>query len=384
MTNSANAKIEDCSTTLTLLVFAVLFFISSTAAALPRKDYSAYLNPSQKYLDHQMKIILRKVSLKYHKGMSRRARFLDWKRKIKLAYKIAGIKNLYELRSQAAEKIEFHNIPWSWEYFRRLKSKDGHKEGVRLAIPVWIPRYSITVKLYGGFKKKWEDVTSRDRYLGYIYFCPSLRNVNDKKHYRPSKIYIETSREFAPFAYLFFQYIFREGLADTNLRVPIMSVRCGEDTYAAVEKKLPPVFTCVEFRDEINGDFHYRVISKKCDTFSEIIHGHHKGRSNHRIGCAFDVNSFDFPDVKDGSPNPISKAKRQFNRDRLHRIDARNLPRWVYEAAETIGFRVPYQWSYGWGFTDWHHIDCGKEPEPTEKAIARKKDNGSRVIKKTP
>ncbi|RLB06092.1 MAG: hypothetical protein DRG59_05575 [Deltaproteobacteria bacterium] len=343
--------------------------IASSAFALPEKDYTKYLKPSQKYLDTRLKRILQLVSLKYYRGMSKRAREADWKKKIERAYDLVGIDHLYELRKSASEKIEAHRIPWSWEYYRRLKSSDGYREGVRLAIPVWIPRYSRTVKLYGGFKKKWEEITKQDRYLGYVYFCPSLKNVNDKRHYRPSKIYIEVSREFAPFAYMFFQYIFREGLASADLRVPIMSVRCGEDTFAAIEKEPPPPFTCAEFRDEINGDFHYRVITKKCESFAEIIHGHHKGKSNHRIGCAFDINSFDFPEVKDGSPNPISRARRQFARDRLHKIDARNIPQWVYDAAEDIGFRVPYQWSYGWGFTDWHHFDCGKEP----KMVSEKK-----------
>lgn len=354
-----------------LFVVCFLVFDCSCALAFYKTDYSKYLNPPQRYLDTSMKRILKKISLKYHRGMGKKARQRDLEKKVRLAYKIEGISHLYELRKRASEKIEKHHIPWSWERFRRIKSPEGFREGVKLAIPVWIPRFSKVIRLYGGFKKKWEDVTKNDRYLGYVYFCPNLKNVNDKRHYRPSKLYIEVSREFAPFAYLFFQYVFREGLADVSLRVPIMSVRCGEDTFAAIEKDPPPAFSCAEFRDEINGDFHYRVITKKCDSLSEIIHGHHKGRSNHRIGCACDINSFDFPEVKDGSPNPISRAKRQFERDRLHGIDARNLPKWVYRVAEEIGLRVPYQWSYGWGFTDWHHFDCGKEPKMVSEKATR-------------
>ncbi len=365
---SALSRVENFPLVIiTILVPALIFYAFRVSLASPGTDPSVYLNPPQRYLDLQLKRTIRKISLKYHKGMNKKARTADWKKKIKLAYRLAGIKHLYELRVRASEKIESHHIPWSWEHFRRLKSSDGHREGVKLAIPVWIPRYSRMVKLYGGFKKNWKDVTLKDRYLGYVYFCPKLRNVNDKRHYRPSRLFIEVSREFAPFAYLFFQYIFREGLANVNKRVPIMSVRCGEDTFAAIEKNSPPPFTCANFRDEINGDFHYRIITKKCDSYAEIIHGHHKGRSNHRIGCAFDINSFDFPEVKDGSPNPISRAKRQFARDCLHKIDARNIPQWVYYAAEEIGFRVPYQWSYGWGFTDWHHFDCGREPKMVSK-----------------
>jgi hypothetical protein len=46
-------------------------------------------------------------------------------------------------------------------------------------------------------------------------------------------------------------------------------------------------------------------------------------------------------------------------RDRMHALDARNLPYWAYQLAESIGYRVPYQWRYGNGYTDWQHVDCG-------------------------
>lgn len=342
------------------VILVLLLSYPDPVLCFPR---NSALTPSQKYLDSSLRRTLRDLSLTFDTKMTEKTRLRDYQRKIRKAYKKVGIKHLYELRERSEEILSRNHIPWSWERFRRLKTKKGVKLGVWLTIPVWIPRGSIKIRTCGGFKKKWEDVESKDRFLGYIYFTPSLKDVNDKRHYHAGRLTFETSRYYAPFAYLFFQYIFREGMANYRKRVPIVSVRSGEDTYAAVRRAAPQPISCVEFPDEVNGDLRYRIISKKYDNYADIIHGHHKGESNHRIGCAFDINSFDFPDVKDGSPNPISRAKRQFHRDRLHAIDARNLPLWVYKAAEEIGFRVPYTWSYGWGFTDWHHFDCGRVPK---------------------
>ncbi len=354
-----------------IVFFLSIAFVSHPLCATSSKKTRQLLSPPQKYADRDLTKILRKISLVYYPGMKPADREADFREKIKRVYELVGVEHMYELRERAAKLIEMHRIPWSWERFRRLRTPGRNRMGIWLTIPVWIPYGSRRIGTYGGFKRKWEDVTRKDRFLGYVYFCSSLKKVNDKRHYRAGTLTFETSREFAPFAYLFFQYIFREGLCEISLRVPIMSVRSGEDTYAAAGLRRSPTFSCAEFRDEINGDFKHRVVKKECESYSEIIHGHHKGRSNHRIGCAMDINSFDFPDVKDGSPNPISRAKRQYKRDLLHEIDARNLPEWVFTAAEEIGFRVPYQWSYGWGFTDWHHFDCGREPKVDEKAVTR-------------
>ncbi len=50
---------------------------------------------------------------------------------------------------------------------------------------------------------------------------------------------------------------------------------------------------------------------------------------------------------------------RQHNREALHRLDARNLPEWVYLAAKKIGYRIPQEWLYVRNARDWPHIDCG-------------------------
>ena len=59
-----------------------------------------------------------------------------------------------------------------------------------------------------------------------------------------------------------------------------------------------------------------------------------------------DINDFNYAGVVDGPPNPISKSLRQYNRDAMHKIDARNLPMWVYRAAGWVGCRIPQSWAY--------------------------------------
>ena len=94
-------------------------------------------------------------------------------------------------------------------------------------------------------------------------------------------------------------------------------------------------------------------------SLSEIFHGRHAPGSNHRLGLAMDFNDSNYPGVVDGVPNPISRAMRQYNRDAMHKLDARQLPMWVYRAAGWLGCRIPQSWAYTGYNVDWEHIDVG-------------------------
>ncbi len=61
----------------------------------------------------------------------------------------------------------------------------------------------------------------------------------------------------------------------------------------------------------------------------------------------------------DGCPNPISNSIRQYNRDGMHRLDARQLPAWVFWSAKWLGMRLPQEWTYAGYNTDWQHVDVG-------------------------
>ena len=94
-------------------------------------------------------------------------------------------------------------------------------------------------------------------------------------------------------------------------------------------------------------------------SLADIYHGRHAPISNHRLGLAMDINDFNYAGVVDGTPNPVSKSLRQYNRDAMHKIDARNLPMWVYRAAGWVGCRIPQSWAYYGYNVDWPHVDVG-------------------------
>jgi hypothetical protein len=43
----------------------------------------------------------------------------------------------------------------------------------------------------------------------------------------------------------------------------------------------------------------------------------------------------------------------------MHRLDARHLPAWVYQAGKWLGLRLPQEWIYSGYHTDWAHFDVG-------------------------
>ncbi len=91
---------------------------------------------------------------------------------------------------------------------------------------------------------------------------------------------------------------------------------------------------CLSFPDNEGDSLAATVALCHYHNLSEIFHGHHAPVSNHRLGLALDLNDFNYPGVVDGVPNPISRAIRQYNRDAMHKLDARQMPGWVYRAAK--------------------------------------------------
>lgn len=194
---------------------------------------------------------------------------------------------------------------------------------------------------------------------GYVWFVRTMREVNDKANYRPATIQVEVNSKFAPLVALLLEYIFREGYYDVSRRVPVMSLRSGEDTYA-VSSATPAVgVECLSFPDNHGDSLAAKVVTCYYLNYAEIYHGRHAPASNHRLGLALDFNDSNYHGVVDGTPNPISPAIRQYNRDAMHKLDARQLPDWVYKAAKWQHLRIPQEWCYTGYCTDWEHIDVG-------------------------
>ena len=172
-------------------------------------------------------------------------------------------------------------------------------------------------------------------------------------------IQVEVNSKFAPLAALLLEYIFREGWYDPAKRVPLLSVRMGEDTYAVSAASGPISAECLTFPDSDGASMAATVAQCNYASLAEIFHGRHAPGSNHRLGLAMDFNDSNYPGVVDGVPNPISRAMRQYNRDAMHKLDARQLPMWVYRAAGWLGCRIPQSWAYTGFNVDWEHIDVG-------------------------
>ena len=116
---------------------------------------------------------------------------------------------------------------------------------------------------------------------------------------------------------------------------------------------------CLSFPDDEGDSLAATVAVCRFNNLAEIYHGHHARTSNHRLGLALDLNDYNFKGVVDGPPNPISRAARQYNRDAMHKLDARQMPGWVYRAAKWLGMRLPQEWIYFGYHTDWEHVDVG-------------------------
>jgi hypothetical protein len=324
--------------------------------------------------DPSLAELLAPLALSDQPSMTEKARRADFQDKFKRALRGTGIERLSDLRERAMVLLLRSGMTIEWETLRSLSDDHGKPLGVWLTVPVWLPRGVQKVATHGAPVERWQDVQGRHRFAGEVYLPPSLAVINDKKNYQAGTITFETFRGYAPFAYLLCQAIFREGIHDVDRRIPILAIRSGEDTYAADLRQRPGRIPCFDFQHPDGKDFTRQTVEIEYQRPAEVYHGRHALGSNHRLGCALDINDINCEHCKDGSPNPISRAGRQFLRDRMHALDARNLPYWVYAMAEEMGHRVPYQWNYGHGYTDWQHLDCGvldkKQWERVEQQMA--------------
>ncbi len=303
--------------------------------------------------------ILRQVALTYLPQMSEAERERDFLQKITLAKRLIGVGRLVELRHQTKALVAPGQV-LSWEDLRRRRWPGGEPVGVTLEVPVWVPAQAKRLKTYCGFEKKWQTVAlTTPRPSGCVWFVHTMREVNDKANYRPATIQVEVNSKFAPLVGLLIEYIFREGWYDPARRVPLLSLRMGEDTYAVSAASPPVAVECLNFPDNDGVSLAATVTMCQYQNLAEIYHGGHAPGSNHRLGLAIDFNDSNYPGVVDGTPNPISKALRQYNRAAMHRLDARQLPMWVYRAASWMGCRIPQSWAYPGYHTDWEHVDVG-------------------------
>jgi hypothetical protein len=304
--------------------------------------------------------ILRQVALTYAPNMSEREREMDFIQKVTLAKRLLGVGRLVGLRHETLNLLP-PGQEVSWEDLRRRRWPGGDPVGVNLEAPVWVPARAQRLKTYSGYEKKWQIVAlTTPRPSGYVWFVRTLAEVNYKADYRPEKIQVEVNRKFAPLAALLLEYIFREGWYDGARRLPLLSVRMGEDTYAVSAAASGPITVeCLTFPDSEGDSMAATVAQCNYNSLAEIYHGRHAPASNHRLGLAIDFNDSNYPGVVDGTPNPISRAIRQYNRNAMHKLDARQLPMWVYQAASWMGCRIPQSWAYPGYNTDWEHIDVG-------------------------
>jgi hypothetical protein len=305
--------------------------------------------------------ILRQVALSYAPQMSEKEREIDFLQKVTLAKGLLGVGRLVGLRHETLNLLA-PGQEVSWEDVRRRRWPGGEPVGVTLEVPVWVPARAQSLKTYSGFEKKWQTVAgTTPRPSGYVWFVRTMREVNDKANYRPATIQVEINSRFAPLVALLLEYIFREGWYDQSRRVPLLSLRMGEDTYSVSAASGPVAVECLSFPDSDGASMAASVAQCSYASLAEIYHGRHAPGSNHRLGLALDFNDSNYPGVVDGTPNPISRAMRQYNRDAMHKVDARQLPMWAYRAAGWMGCRIPQSWAYTGYNVDWEHIDVGNK-----------------------
>jgi hypothetical protein len=303
--------------------------------------------------------LLPQVALAYAPGMTLQARERDFLQKVSLAKKLLGVGRLVELRHQTLNLLP-PGREVSWEDLRLRRWPQGDRVGATLLVPVWVPARAQKLQTYCGFAKKWQTVAAAaPRPCGYVWHVGTLRDINDKTHYRAEWMQVEVNSKFAPLAALLLEYIFREGWYDPSRRVPLLVLRGGEDTFAVSAASGPVAAECLSFPDDDGSSLAASVVLCRYDSLAAIYHGHHSVTSNHRLGLALDLNDYNFKGVVDGVPNPISRATRQYDRAAMHRLDARQMPAWVYRAAKWLGMRLPQEWIYEGYHTDWEHVDVG-------------------------
>lgn len=304
--------------------------------------------------------LLQQVALRYEPGMTPEERDRDFADKIALARQTLGLQRIKAMRERSLDLINSNGGEISWEYFRLQKWPDGTPVGVTLSVPVWVPSRAKPVPTYAALAETWEEVAAaKPRQAGLVYFAGDLDDINEKGRYRTADMVFEINSLHAPLAALLLEYIYREGVYDPAKRVPLLVVRGGEDTYAAAADTGPVTVQGLTFADETGGDLQAQRVSLTYPSLADIHHGRHVKASNHRLGCALDINDFNFKGLVDGMPNQVSASLRHYNRDGMHQLDARNLPAWVFAAAKKVGYRIPQDWTYVGASKDWPHFDCG-------------------------
>jgi hypothetical protein len=345
---------------LTSLVLAIILTAAWMAGALSAESLPFHPALVEAARAPRTARIMRQVALTYAPQMSEKDRQIDFIQKIALAKRLIGVGELVGLRHETLNLLP-PGQRVSWEDLRRRRWPGGDPVGVTLEVPVWVPARAQRLQTYCGFAKKWQAVAlGTPRPSGYVWFVRTMREVNDKARYHPATIQVELNSKFAPLVGLLVEYLFREGWYDESRRVPLMSLRMGEDTYAVSAVASGPVTVeCLTFPDRDGDSLAATMAQCTYGSLAEIYHGGHAPGSNHRLGLAIDFNDSNYRGVVDGTPNPISRAIRQYNRNAMHKLDARQLPMWVYTAASWLGCRIPQSWAYPGYNTDWEHVDVG-------------------------
>ncbi|HAY21829.1 MAG TPA: hypothetical protein DCY27_06615 [Desulfobacterales bacterium] len=304
--------------------------------------------------------LLQTLALRYEPDMTQEERDQDYREKVAQARQALNLIRMIEMRERSLDLIATNGGEVSWEYLRRQKWPDGSPVGVSLLVPVWAPSQARSVATFAGFASTWQEIAqTMPRPSGQVLFAGNLKDINAKDRYRTASISFEVNSLHAPLAALLLEYIYREGAYEPAKRIPILVVRGGEDTYAASAFTGPVTVEGLTYPDTYGADLNGKVVRLTYNSMADIHHGRHAKFSNHRLGCALDINDFNFKGLVDGIPNPISGSLRQNNRDGLHRLDARNLPAWVFQAAKQAGYRIPQEWTHVYNTKDWPHFDCG-------------------------
>jgi hypothetical protein len=348
---------------LTLLVSLILISPAGVMAAEVAQPADGPAPPPPRILEGprapNTTRLVRQGALTYAPGMSAREREIDFLQKVSKTKNVLGVSRLVALRHETLNLLG-PGYDVTWEDLRRRRWPGGEPVGVTLEAPVWVPARAQRLKTYSGFEKKWQTVAlATPRPSGSVWFARTLADINRKADYRPATIQMEVNSKFAPLAALLLEYIFREGWYEPEKRLPLLVARMGEDTYAVSAASGPVAAECLTFPDSDGASMAATVALCSYSSMADIYHGRHAPASNHRLGLAMDLNDFNYAGVVDGPPNPISRSLRQYNRDAMHKLDARQLPSWVYKAASWMGCRIPQSWAYYGYNVDWPHIDVG-------------------------
>jgi hypothetical protein len=269
---------------LTSLVLAICLAMTLPAGISaiegPRRADPPTLPPPPRILEAtqapQTARILRQVALTYEPEMSERAREIDFIQKVALAKNLLGVGRLVELRHQTLNLLG-PGQEVSWEDVRHRRWPGGDQVGVTLEVPVWVPARAQRLKTYSGFEKKWQTVAlATPRPSGYVWFVRTMAEVNHKADYRVEAIQVEVNSKFAPLVALLLEYIFREGWYDGTRRVPLLSLRMGEDTYAVSAAASGPITVeCLTFPDREGASMAATVAQCNYASLAEIFHGNH-------------------------------------------------------------------------------------------------------------